>query len=219
VNSTLSRRRFLIGSAAGAGLLRGQPRSAGPRAIDLHHHFVSPAYVKALAAKEGHHMAGYTTWFALDRLKDYTPARDIEDMDRDGVAASILSCTSPGVWFGKPEETRGLAREMNEFGAKAVLDHKGRLGLFAVLPLPNIEDSLREIEYAFDTLKADGVGLLTSYGNHWLGDGTFRPVFDELNRRRAVVYASHRCFVLPGHSAGRESSDHRVQHRHEPDHL
>jgi len=164
-------------------------------------------------------MAGYTTWFALDRLKDYTPARDIEDMDRDGVAASILSCTSPGVWFGKPEETRGLAREMNEFGAKAVLDHKGRLGLFAVLPLPNIEDSLREIEYAFDTLKADGVGLLTSYGNHWLGDGTFRPVFDELNRRRAVVYASHRCFVLPGHSAGRESSDHRVQHRHEPDHL
>jgi 6-methylsalicylate decarboxylase len=186
---TLNRRQFLIASAAGAGLLRTQPRNAGARAIDLHHHFVSPAYVKALAAKEGHHMAGYTTWFALDRLKTYTPARDIEDMDREGVAASILSCTSPGVWFGKPEETRGLAREMNEFGARAVSDHKGQLGLFAVLPLPTIEDSLREIEYAFDTLKADGVGLLTSYGNHWLGDATFRPVFDELNRRRAVVYA------------------------------
>jgi predicted TIM-barrel fold metal-dependent hydrolase len=77
---------------------------------------------------------------------------------------------------------------MNEFGARTVSDHKGRMGLFAVLPLPNIEDSLREVEYAFDTLKADGAGLLTSYGNHWLGDATFRPVFDELNRRRAVVY-------------------------------
>ena len=185
---TLSRRRFLVGSAASAGLLRAQAQKARPRAIDLHHHFVSPAYVKALAAKEGRHMAGYTTWFALDRLKDYTPARDIEDMDRDGVAASILSCTSPGVWFGKPEETRKLAREMNEFGARAVSDHKGRMGLFAVLPLPTIEDSLREVEYAFDTLKADGAGLLTSYGNHWLGDATFGPVFDELNRRRAVVY-------------------------------
>ena len=133
-------------------------------------------------------MAGFTTWFALDRLKVYTPAKDIEDMDRDGVAASLLSCTSPGIWFGDPEESRRLAREMNEFGAKAVSDHKGRLGLFAVLPLPAIDESLREIEYAFDTLHADGVGLLSSYGNNWLGDAAFRPVFDELNRRRALVY-------------------------------
>lgn len=182
---TVSRREFLAASAA-AGLLRGQPRNS--RAIDLHHHFVSPAYVKALSAKEGHHMAGFTTWFALDRLKVYAPAKDIEDMDQDGVTASILSCTSPGVWFGNPDESRRLAREMNDFGAQAVSDHKGRLGLFAVLPLPTIDDSLREIEYAFDTLHADGVGLLTSYGNHWLGDATFRPVFDELDRRGAVVY-------------------------------
>ena len=184
---TMRRRDFLTGSlAAGASWLRSQPRPAG--AIDLHHHFVSPAYVKALAAKEGHHLAGYTTWFALDRLKTYAPSKDIEDMDQDGVAASILSCTTPGVWFGKPDVARGLAREMNEFAAKAVSDHKGRLGLFAVLPLPLIDESLREIEYAFDTLKADGTGLLTSYGNHWLGEPVFRPVFDELNRRAAVVY-------------------------------
>ena len=180
------RRRDFLAAGAAAGLLRGQDRRS--RAIDLHHHFISPAYVKALSAKEGHHMAGYTTWFGLDRLKVYTPAKDIEDMDQDGVAASILSCTSPGVWFGNPEESRRLAREMNEFGAKAVSDHQSRLGLFAVLPLPAIEDSLREIEYAFDTLHADGVGLLTSYGNHWLGDPVFHPIFDELNRRRAVVY-------------------------------
>jgi len=191
----MKRRDFLTGATAlGTGgwlsryQLLGQDRAPNARAIDLHHHFVSPAYVKALSAKEGHHAAGYTTWFALDRLKDYTPDKDIETMDQDGVAASILSCTSPGVWFGRPEEARTLAREMNEFGARAVSDHQGRLGLFAVLPLPVIDDSLREIEYAFDTLKADGVGLLTSYGNHWLGDAVFQPVFDELNRRRAVVY-------------------------------
>jgi 6-methylsalicylate decarboxylase len=187
-----SRREWLAGVAAAtlasSRRLPGQSRPANPRAIDCHHHFVSPGWVKALAEKDGHHVAGYTTWFALDRLKVYTPAHDIEDMDRDGVATSILSCTTPGVWFGDPEETRRLARDMNEFAARAASDYKGRFGVFATLPLPVIDDSLREIEYALDTLKADGVGLLSSYGNHWLGDPIFRPVLDELNRRKAIVY-------------------------------
>jgi predicted TIM-barrel fold metal-dependent hydrolase len=100
----------------------------------------------------------------------------------------MMSCTTPGIWFGDPDETKMLAREMNEVGAKIVSDHRTRFGLFALVPLPMIDPSLKEIEYAFDTLKADGVGLVSSYGNHWLGDPMFRPVMDELNRRRAVVY-------------------------------
>lgn len=189
-----SRRDFLagLGTAGAAAImasrgLRGQT-APNARAIDCHHHFVSPGWIKALTAKENHKIAGYTTWFALPQLRPYTPAKDLEDMDRDGVAVSMLSCTTPGVWFGDPDETRSLAREMNDFGARTVSDHKSRFGLFAILPLPTIDDSLHEIEYAFDTLKADGVGILSSYGNHWLGDPIFRPVLDELNRRNSVVY-------------------------------
>ena len=68
------------------------------------------------------------------------------------------------------------ARITNEYGGKVVSDHKGRFGLFASLPMPHIDESLKGIEYALDTLKADGVFLWTNYGNRWLGDKAFDKV-------------------------------------------
>jgi predicted TIM-barrel fold metal-dependent hydrolase len=81
-----------------------------------------------------------------------------------------------------------MARLCNEYGAGMARDHKGRFGLFATLPMLDIEASLKEIEYALDVLKADGIGLQTNYGDKWPGDPVYKPVFEELNRRKAVVY-------------------------------
>ena len=113
-------------------------------------------------------------------------------MDQAGVAMSLISITYPGIWLSGSnvpvDATRRLARECNEYGATMVADHKGRYGLFAVLPIPDIEGSLREIEYAFDTLKVKGVGVLSSYGDKWLGDPAFAPLLEELNHRSAIVF-------------------------------
>jgi len=81
-----------------------------------------------------------------------------------------------------------MARLCNEYGADMVREYAGRFALLATLPMIDADASLKEIAYAFDTLKADGVGLQTNYGDKWPGDAAYRPIFEELNRRKALVY-------------------------------
>jgi predicted TIM-barrel fold metal-dependent hydrolase len=121
-------------------------------------------------------------------LLDWTIARALEEMDKNGVASAIASIAPPGVFFGDVSKAAALARSCNDFIGDAVRSHPGRFGHFAVLPLPDADASLREIAYVFDEIGADGIGMLSSYDNVWPGDPAFVPVFEELDRRCAAVY-------------------------------
>jgi 6-methylsalicylate decarboxylase len=176
----MSRRRFLSGAMATAALAGGATAQPAPRRIDVHHHVLPPNYIQSrLAAGTTPGTTGISAW---------TPARTLAEMDKNGVATAVLSLSQPGVRFDDIEGTRSMLRYCNEYGAQLVRDHPGRFGLFATLPLADIDGSLRELEYAFDVLKADGVGLLTSYGTRYPGHAHFEPVFAELNRRKAVAF-------------------------------
>ena len=189
----LSRRELLIGMAAiGAGaavpalgyaVQMGSAAAARPFRIDTHHHFTVPKLIAESTAK-GVNQAG---------LQDWTPQKSIDQMDKGGVATSIISISDPGVWFGDNMAARGLARECNDYAAKLIADYPGRFGLFATLPMPDVDGALLEIEYAFDKLKADGACLLSSYAGKYLGNPAFAPVMDELNRRKAVVFCHPYC--------------------------
>jgi len=152
--------------------------------IDVHHHFYPPEYLKQLT--------GDTPQPGSERaqpgVQNWTTARTVEEMDKHGVATAVISLSPPGCRMFDRDGNRRLARLCNDYGARMGTDHKGRFGLFGVLPMPDVEGSLAEIAYAFDTLKADGIQLMTSYGDSWLGDPKYDPVMDELNRRKATVF-------------------------------
>jgi 6-methylsalicylate decarboxylase len=183
---SFDRRHFLqlafasFGAATGIrpSKARGQTSPAAPYRIDIHHHFAPPAWIAEVKGRPLLQAAN-TRW---------SPAQSIDDMDRGGVAAAVVSITNPGLWFGDLAATRRLARACNDYGATLVRDHPSRFGFFAAMPMPDVDATLREIEYAFDTLEADGIGLFTSYGDKWLGHASFRPVMEGLNRRTAVVH-------------------------------
>ncbi|MBP0492608.1 amidohydrolase family protein [Pararoseomonas indoligenes] len=181
-------RRGLIRGALAAGaaaLIPASLRAQAPtlprrRRIDVHHHLTPPAYKDAVLRR--------MDFFPLQR--DWTPQRTIADMDAAGIDVAILSVTTPGLAFAEGDERRRLARACNEYAAELMQRFPGRFGSFAALPLPDVEGSLAEAAYALDVLKADGVLLFTSYDGKWLGDPLFQPLYEELNRRRAIA-ATH----------------------------
>jgi predicted TIM-barrel fold metal-dependent hydrolase len=92
------------------------------------------------------------------------------------------------LFYDGTEKARAFVRRMNDYGAKLMSDRPKRFGFFACLPVPDQDAVLKEIEYAFDTLKADGVMLFSNSGDKWWGDPVFRPMFQELNRRKSAVF-------------------------------
>jgi predicted TIM-barrel fold metal-dependent hydrolase len=154
-----------------------------PHRIDTHHHPYPPAYIAATGD-----ILKHTTHAFYDRLTKWQPAQALEAMDETDIAISVLSIATPSVWLGDAAKSRALARECNEYAAKMQSDYKGRFGHFATIPLPDVNGSLREIEYLYDALGADGIALTTNYDDNYPGEDAFTPVFDELNRRNAVVY-------------------------------
>ncbi len=151
--------------------------------IDTHFHMIPSFWAEALEVKAGKPMWGTPDW---------SPASAIAVMDRLGTEVAMISLATPSVMAWEGQERIDLARQVNDFGADLREKSNGRFGYFATLPMPDPEATVTAIGQAYDHYNADGVVILSSYHGQYLGDEAFTPVWDELERRQAVV------FVHPG---------------------
>jgi predicted TIM-barrel fold metal-dependent hydrolase len=154
-------------------------------AIDVHSHLI-PSFLVEVFGESGDMPPG----LMLPVAREWTATRTIEQMDHHGVATSVLSAIPlhSGLSRMARQDVAQMARRLNEFATTLRRDHRDRFGLFSFLPMPDADQSLREIEYSLDTLEANGIGLFTTYGDQSIADPTFRPVLEELNQREAVVF-------------------------------
>lgn len=150
--------------------------------IDVHHHIMPPDYVRIMGAEA---IGSPST---SRRLPQWSKESATEVLDRHGISKAYTSISAPGVLLRDAQETARLARLCNDYATRLAGDTKGRFGTFAILPLPDIPSSIQEVDHAFDTLESDGVVLMTNYGGKYLGDPVFRPLFEHLNNREAVVF-------------------------------
>lgn len=149
--------------------------------VDVHHHFLSQEYLDAVGIEQAA-MPG-----SSGHVEPWTAQQSLELMDAFGIAGAVISVSAPGVGLENAQKTADLARACNEAQAKIVRDHPRRFGMFAILPLPYIDASLRELEYAYSALSADGVVVMSNYSGEYIGARKFWPLFAGLNRHKSVL--------------------------------
>ncbi len=149
--------------------------------IDVHQHVIPDIY-KSELARVGVLGSGENPWPA------WSLQRQLELMDENGIDAVLLSIASPGAYFGDIEFTKPLVRVCNETMMQMVADHPGKFGAMAFVSLPDVEAACRDVEYALDTLKMDGINLQSHTGERYLGDPEEDELYAELDRRKAVIF-------------------------------
>jgi predicted TIM-barrel fold metal-dependent hydrolase len=207
-------RRTLLQAIAGVGALaaltpgEGRARAdevttakpacgdhCGHGRTDIHAHYLPAPYKAAIK------QAGLTSFDGGIPIPEWSVEAHLAMMEKQGIATSILSISSPGLDFLDEAVLPPLARDINEAGSQICRDHPGKFGLFATLPLPDIAASLAEIDYAYDILAVDGVAVESNCKGRYLADPALTPVLESLDRRNAVLYVhptSPQCFEQVG---------------------
>ncbi len=138
----------------------------------------APGFVHAQRQGAGRYLLHYgdVQRFQLN-LEDYAPARKIEAMDRAGIDVSVLSVNIPSPSRLPPPQRLQGARLCNDYLADLVQDSHGRFVGIASLPLPDVDDSIQELERAVEALHLRGVFCCSHFDGTMLDDPALEPFY------------------------------------------
>lgn len=163
--------------------------------IDTHHHMLPDFFFEATNEK-ANPVGGL-------KPQTWTIEGSLAFMDELEIDIAVTSISTPGIELPDRQASKKLARKCNEFQAKLVAKHPRRFGALASVPMPNIDDAIEEVCYVLDVLKLDGVVLFTNAQGIYLGDPRMKPLFRELQRRKATVFVHPNASPDPvAHSLG-----------------
>ena len=163
---------------------------SGQKVTDFHAHPVTQGFREAMVD------------LGIDVLADdgfplpsWSAEQHLAFMDEAGIAYTVLSAPTPHIHNGNDEKSCKAARKINEEIAAICEKHIDRLAFTAALPLPCVKGAIEEAAHAMDTLGAVGVKVPTNANGVYLGDKSFGPLMEELNRRKALVII-HPCRAI-----------------------
>jgi predicted TIM-barrel fold metal-dependent hydrolase len=157
--------------------------------VDVHAHYHPRPYFAALSRMPGFSLVG---GFAGGRHPDTDDeahiAARLEMMDAAGVGLQVLSPAAGMAPYSADEAASvEAARVGNDRTAELVSRYPDRFKALVSLPLPYVDASLRELRRGLDELGMIGVNLHCSVLNRSVAEVEFEPLYEELNRRHAVI--------------------------------
>ncbi|MFE5766003.1 amidohydrolase family protein [Streptomyces sp. NPDC056492] len=158
----------------------------GSLRIDVHAHLWTAQYLDRLER------LGKTDTATQRGIGADVTGADLEHrfalMERAGIDLQVLSVAPQCPHVEKESEAADLARAANDSYAEVVGRHPDRFLAFAAVPLPHVDAALEETARALDRLGAVGVGVTTTVLGRTLADPLLWPLYEELDRRGAVLY-------------------------------
>jgi predicted TIM-barrel fold metal-dependent hydrolase len=157
--------------------------------VDVHAHYHPRPYHEALGRMPGWGRGG---GFASGRQPVTDDAEHVRTrlgmMDEAGVGVQVLSPAAGWAPYSTDEvASTEAARIGNNLTADLVSRQPDRFKALVSLPLPHVDSSLREMRRGIDELGMIGVNIHCSVLNRPVVEPEFLPVYEELNRRNAVV--------------------------------
>jgi predicted TIM-barrel fold metal-dependent hydrolase len=170
----------------GTTAANGRVSNGKPLVIDVHAHLWTDDYldlVESFGKKDTNIQRGREAGTKQAEIEKRFATMDSADVD-----LQVLSVTPQSPHFENKEHAVAAARKANDMYAEAVQRWPKRFAALAALPLPHVDESLREIDRAIGQLGMRGVGITTDILGRSIADPAFAPIYEELNRRRSVLF-------------------------------